>query len=311
MINKLIDISMSLPISMLPSVINKNNDNIQKEFNKLYDDKLNRLLISLYNPTGSVIANTGEFKNIQVDNLTIKDTSSLYGSIKDAIQHVQHNVIGNRFSTPENEQKYISLKNISHDAGSIVYKENTVENILTQLLNDVSTLKNNYNELHTSIPHSSTQPTVYGVTVDNSDNVEDNVSNIDFSYDKSYLYASPLQLKRKNLPTLHLEDIKNGKLYTYHKINNGNVNISDDNINIIETINVGVLADLKFINHNITQYYYILLSRKTNDLLKVSKDKLNRVQLKCTDYSDTYGAEWDIYNYSCLHENDLEITKLN
>nr|DAT40498.1 MAG TPA: hypothetical protein [Caudoviricetes sp.] len=47
------------------------------------------------------------------------------------------------------------MKNISHDAGSIVYKENTVENILTQLLNDVSSLKNNYNELH-STSHSST-----------------------------------------------------------------------------------------------------------------------------------------------------------
>ncbi len=81
MINTLKDLSGKMPISMLPDIINSNNESITEEFNNIYDSELNRLLKSVYTPTGEVKAHFGEFINLSAEYLTVKNPDSLKSAI--------------------------------------------------------------------------------------------------------------------------------------------------------------------------------------------------------------------------------------
>jgi len=67
---------------MIPDIINHNNEAIQNEFNYIYDASLNRLTKSVYAPMGSVKAHMGEFVNLSVEYITIKNIESLKDSIQ-------------------------------------------------------------------------------------------------------------------------------------------------------------------------------------------------------------------------------------
>jgi hypothetical protein len=43
----------------------------------------------------------------------------------------------------------------------------------------------------------------------------------------------------------------------------------------------------------------------------MSNNSLNRLQLYCVSYSDTYGPEWDLYSYSIQNKTDITLTTLS
>lgn len=125
MIHYLQNCQSSTPIGMLPNIINHNNQAIQKEFNWIFDTSLNRLTKSVYAPTGSVKSHFGEFVNLSVEYISIKNIDSVKATIDQAISEIlidkaeSHNILKGRF-TPADEQNYINTL-YCHDAGVIVY----------------------------------------------------------------------------------------------------------------------------------------------------------------------------------------------
>jgi len=66
---------------MLPDIITHNNNAIKNEFEYIYDSSLNRLTKSVYAPTGSVKAHFGEFVNLAVEYISIKNIDALSETI--------------------------------------------------------------------------------------------------------------------------------------------------------------------------------------------------------------------------------------
>lgn len=128
MIHYLQNCQSSTPIGMLPNIINHNNQAIQKEFNWIFDTSLNRLTKSVYAPTGSVKSHFGEFVNLSVEYITIKNIDSVKATLDQAVTEIlidkgeSHNILKDRF-TPADESLFIDTQ-YCHDAGVIAYDPN-------------------------------------------------------------------------------------------------------------------------------------------------------------------------------------------
>lgn len=128
MIHYLQNCQSSTPIGMLPNIINHNNQAIQQEFNWIFDTSLNRLTKSVYAPTGSVKSHFGEFVNLSVEYITIKNIDSVKATLDQAVTEIlidkgeSHNILKDRF-TPVDEQSFIDTQ-YCHDAGVIAYDIN-------------------------------------------------------------------------------------------------------------------------------------------------------------------------------------------
>lgn len=88
------DISIYTQIGLLPNIINANNRIIANEFDNIFDASNNTLIKSVDASKGKVTAHWGEFVNLSVDRLTVKDTSSSFSNI---LENVNHNSLGKRF----------------------------------------------------------------------------------------------------------------------------------------------------------------------------------------------------------------------
>ena len=107
MLNYLQDASIKTMIGQLPSIINHNNRAIENEFSEIYDTSINKVIKSVYAPSGTVKAHKGEFVNLHVDYLTVNSIDSLVNSLQTA----KHNYFKNRFTenlniTDENKDAY-------------------------------------------------------------------------------------------------------------------------------------------------------------------------------------------------------------
>ena len=317
MINYLYDVSGNLPIAMLPSVINHNNNAINEQFDWIFDSSNNRLTKSVYAPTGSVKSHFGEFVNLSVEYINIKNIDSLSDSIADSISNlkVSHK---NLTDTGVDGLDGLDSKYL-HDASHIYCScfNNSVEYALTILnskIEDLSTnLSNINNNMSMSIPSNdfnNKDSMVYAASVVNTEYDTQQENKEPITYSKSLLYATPLQLKRQKLPKLHYNDIINGKLYTYYTITTNNVSIDNKNIAAIENSQVGQIINIKF--NNITNKdFKILLNRVTNTYLKMSINPLNILQLKCISADTINGDKWELYNYCVTSPNDIAIENLN
>jgi hypothetical protein len=128
-----------------------------------------------------------------------------------------------------------------------------------------------------------------------------------FTFDNNLLFATNVQLKRLNLPTYQLNDIKSGNLYTYYDYAKV-ITITDENIVSLNG-KKGQTIKLNFNDLKKKAYYRVILSRKDKKILRISKDELLRLNLICLSYDDTYGAIWDVDNYSVRHPDDLIIER--
>lgn len=128
MIHYLQNCQSSTPIGMLPNIINHNNQAIQQEFNWIFDTSLNRLTKSVYAPTGSVKSHFGEFVNLSVEYITIKNIDSVKATLDQAVTEIlidkgeSHNILKDRF-TQSDELIFVDTK-YCHDAGVIAYDAN-------------------------------------------------------------------------------------------------------------------------------------------------------------------------------------------
>lgn len=262
MINYLQDVSTSYPIAMLPGIINYNNQAIMDEFNWIFDSSLNRLTKSVYAPTGSVQAHFGEFNNLACEYITIKNTDSFKKIIEDSVQSLDAKTI-----------KYDSSATI-HD--KISGLDAAIKNIIDS--NSVQTTQ------------------VYGAAMFNIDDEQDEL--IPITYPKSLLYASPVQLKRQNLPKLHYNDIQLGYLYTYYPCINDTVTIDNINMSCITCKNVGQIINVNLNIIDSNNNFEILLSRANKEYVVLKPNTLTRLQLKCEEYTESLGTKWEIYLYS-------------
>ena len=300
MINYLQNISGKTPISMLPEVINHNNEAIESEFNWIYDSSTNRLTKSVYAPTGSVKAHFGEFVNLAAEYITVKNIDSLKSALKSAVQKMEHNTFTDCWSSDTIQQAYETPNNelvLCHDASVIAYKQSNVYQTLVSLQSDVNQLKQTVQALNN--PQNNVYST--GNILDEDSYENDNT----VTYDRNLLFASPLQLKRKKLPKLHFNDLTSGNLYSYYTVVNGEVTIDDINTACIETENIGLNVFINFNDTDTNDYYRILLDRKNKKYVKIKKNPLNILEIRSASYSEEYGTVWKLYNYSVINPNDI------
>ena len=300
MINYLQNISGKTPVSMLPEVINHNNEAIESEFNWIYDSSTNRLTKSVYAPTGSVKAHFGEFVNLAAEYITVKNIDSLKNALKSAVQKMEHNTFSDCWSSDTIQQAYETANNelvLCHDASVIAYKQSNVYQTLSSLQSDVNQLKQTVQALN------NPQNNVYsaGNILDEDSYENDNT----VTYDRNLLFASPLQLKRKKLPKLHFNDLTSGNLYSYYNVINGEVTIDDINTACIETENIGLNVFINFNDTDTNDYYRILLDRKNKKYVKIKKNPLNILEIRSASYSEEYGTVWKLYNYSVVNPSDI------
>ena len=308
--NKLTDVSIKTMVGQLPKIITQNNESIRNEFDHIYDSSLDTLILPKINASQTVQAWTGLFRNLQTENL---DVSSL-DSKERIVSGVSHDKLTNRYmavtedgfgpipadSIPSEMAQY------AHNAGSICVTVNLnnggvkpLTEILNNLINDVSTLKQ-YMDNGSSFNISSTDH-IYGAS-------NETLSEPDsFTFENNILFSTKTQLKRMNLPAYQNSDISKGYLYTYYNYA-PNITISDEHTASINGV-PGSFVNIHFSDNKKKAYYRIILSRKENKFLRISKDELVRLQLVCVANSNEFGTEWDVNTYSVRNPEDLVIER--
>ena len=116
-----------------------------------------------------------------------------------------------------------------------------------------------------------------------------------------------LQLKRMNLPQYQYNDITQGFIYTYYDYAN-TVTINDENTSSIKGI-PGSIVKLRFNDTKSKGFYRVILSREEKKFLRISKDELNRITLKCISNDEQFGASWDVLDYSVRSADDIMIER--
>lgn len=149
MINILKDLTINSMIGMLPSVINYNNNSIKSDFDYIFDYDRGCYYHDLINPTGIVKSHWGEFVNLTVDTIRIKDPSTLFNS---SFKNIQHNSWAGRFSDPSvisesDQEKY------AHDIKSIKGLE--------ERLNDLSTAIEEYRQIYKMLTATNINNEIY------------------------------------------------------------------------------------------------------------------------------------------------------
>lgn len=86
MTNKLLDASIKTMIGQLPSIINYNNDMIEREFDGIVDSSTHKMKLDVQ--ANNVNATTGSFSNLIVNNVqldasTLEQYKVLYNEVND------------------------------------------------------------------------------------------------------------------------------------------------------------------------------------------------------------------------------------
>lgn len=199
------------------------------------------------------------------------------------------------------------MNKYAHNSGAIgvTLGNGTVQSLadtLEQIINSVDSLKKQFSQ---SYSEDEGYIGLYGAS-NNTNNQSVNNSN-SFTFDQSLLFATKLQLKRMNLPQYQYNDITQGFIYTYYDYAN-TVTINDENTSSIKGI-PGSIVKLRFNDTKSKGFYRVILSREEKKFLRISKDELNRITLKCISNDEQFGASWDVLDYSVRSADDIMIER--
>lgn len=154
---ELINITTKTLIPQIPGIIEKNNKAIKGYLDIFYDESLG-ILIKPVNTTGRVKGGSGEFVNLVVDNLTVKNQyTNLYDNVTTADKsyytaYTEPAIVPRDYDPSTSElagYKYIDVSKpyykITNDS-SIVLNSNNLSQVV-RLIFDVSTSTSNYDIL--------------------------------------------------------------------------------------------------------------------------------------------------------------------
>lgn len=300
------DISIRTMIGQLPKIINDNNTKICDYIYKIYDSSSECITKNVDNVSDNksyVKSNLGQFKKLIVEEFNAKNINHdtlngryLYNDNSTGLEIIPDS------SIPEDMNKY------AHNSGAIgvtLGDGKTVQSlsdILEQIINSIDKLKEQFSQ---SYSEDEGYIGLYG-TSNNTNNQSVNNSN-SFTFDQSLLFATKLQLKRMNLPQYQYNDITQGFIYTYYDYAN-TVTINDENTSSIKGI-PGSIVKLRFNDTKSKGFYRVILSREEKKFLRISKDELNRITLKCISNDEQFGASWDVLDYSVRSADDIMIER--
>ena len=299
------DISIRTMIGQLPKIINDNNTKICDYIDKIYDSSSECIIKNVDNVSDNksyIKSNLGQFKKLIVEEFNAKNINHdtlngryLYNDNSTGLEIIPDS------SIPEDMNKY------AHNSGAIgvMLGDGTVQSLadtLEQIINSVDKLKEQFSN---SYSKDEGYIGLYGAS-NNINNQSVNNSN-SFTFDQSLLFATKLQLKRMNLPQYQYNDITQGFIYTYYDYAN-TVTINDENTSSIKGI-PGSIVKLRFNDTKSKGFYRVILSREEKKFLRISKDELNRITLKCISNDEQFGASWDVLDYSVRSADDIMIER--
>ena len=299
------DISIRTMIGQLPKIINDNNTKICDYIDNIYDPSSECITKNVDNVSDNksyVKSNLGQFKKLIVEEFNAKNINHdtlngryLYNDNSTGLEIIPDS------SIPEDMNKY------AHNSGAIgvMLGDGTVQSLadtLEQIINSVDKLKEQFSN---SYSKDEGYIGLYGAS-NNTNNQSVNNSN-SFTFDQSLLFATKLQLKRMNLPQYQYNDITQGFIYTYYDYAN-TVTINDENTSSIKGI-PGSIVKLRFNDTKSKGFYRVILSREEKKFLRISKDELNRITLKCISNDEQFGASWDVLDYSVRSADDIMIER--
>ena len=300
------DISIRTMIGQLPKIINDNNKKICDYIDNIYDPSSECITKNVDNVSDNksyVKSNLGQFKKLIVEEFNAKNINHdtlngryLYNDNSTGLEIIPDS------SIPEDMNKY------AHNSGAIgvtLGDGKTVQSlsdILEQIIKSVDSLKKQFSQ---SYSEDEGYIGLYGAS-NNTNNQSVNNSN-SFTFDQSLLFATKLQLKRMNLPQYQYNDITQGFIYTYYDYAN-TVTINDENTSSIKGI-PGSIVKLRFNDTKSKGFYRVILSREEKKFLRISKDELNRITLKCISNDEQFGASWDVLDYSVRSADDIMIER--
>lgn len=299
------DISIRTMIGQLPKIINDNNTKICDYIDKIYDSSSECITKNVDNVSDNksyIKSNLGQFKKLIVEEFNAKNINHdtlngryLYNDNSTGLEIISDS------SIPEDMNKY------AHNSGAIgvMLGDGTVQSLadtLEQIINSVDKLKEQFSN---SYSKDEGYIGLYGAS-NNTNNQSVNNSN-SFTFDQSLLFATKLQLKRMNLPQYQYNDITQGFIYTYYDYAN-TVTINDENTSSIKGI-PGSIVKLRFNDTKSKGFYRVILSREEKKFLRISKDELNRITLKCISNDEQFGASWDVLDYSVRSADDIMIER--
>lgn len=299
------DISIRTMIGQLPKIINDNNTKICDYIDKIYDSSSECIIKNVDNVSDNksyIKSNLGQFKKLIVEEFNAKNINHdalngryLYNDNSTGLEIIPDS------SIPEDMNKY------AHNSGAIgvMLGDGTVQSLadtLEQIINSVDKLKEQFSN---SYSKDEGYIGLYGAS-NNTNNQSVNNSN-SFTFDQSLLFATKLQLKRMNLPQYQYNDITQGFIYTYYDYAN-TVTINDENTSSIKGI-PGSIVKLRFNDTKSKGFYRVILSREEKKFLRISKDELNRITLKCISNDEQFGASWDVLDYSVRSADDIMIER--
>lgn len=320
------DISIRTMIGQLPKIINDNNTKICDYIDKIYDSSSECITKNVDNISDNksyVKSNLGQFNSIFVGDFNLYNIKSLEQVIKSGGSNhegINHDALNGRYlykdnNNNSNELKIIpndkiaqDMKYYAHNSGAIgvtLGDGKTVQSlsdILEQIIKSVDKLKEQFSK---SYSEDEGYIGLYGAS-NNTNNQSVNNSN-SFTFDQSLLFATKLQLKRMNLPQYQYNDITQGFIYTYYDYAN-TVTINDENTSSIKGI-PGSIVKLRFNDTKSKGFYRVILSREEKKFLRISKDELNRITLKCISNDEQFGASWDVLDYSVRSADDIMIER--
>lgn len=319
--NKLNDISIRTMIGQLPRIINENNQSISDYIDNIYDDNNQCIKVNIDNiddQKSYVKSYSGTFNTINAYTLNITDVSSLEKIIRSGgvnKEGINHDALNGRYlyndggllkTVPYDKIKNSSMNKYAHNSGAIGVElgNGTVQSLadtLEQIINSVDSLKKQF-----SNSYSDEQGYIglYGASKSSEQSLNEPQS---FTFDQSLLFATTIQLKRMNLPKYQYNDIKYGFIYTYYDYNH-TVTINDEHTASISGI-PGSIVKLRFNDSKSKAFYRVILSREENKFLRISKDELNRITLKCIANDEEYGSSWDVLDYSVRSADDIMIER--
>ena len=317
---KLNDISIRTMIGQLPRIINDNNQSISDYIDNIYDDNKKCIKVNIDNINDEksyVKANSGIFNKVTAEQFDIKDTKSLEKIIRSGGSNnegINHDALQGRYlyndggllKTVPYDKINSDMNKYAHNSGAIGVElgNGTVQSLadtLEQIISSVDSLKKQFSD---SYSDEQGYIGLYGASNPSEQSLNNPQS---FTFDQSMLFATAIQLKRMNLPKYQYNDIKAGFLYTYYDYNNI-VIINDEHTASIKGI-PGSIVKLRFKDNNSKAFYRVILSREENKFLRISKDELNRITLKCIANDDEYGASWDVLDYSVRSAEDIMIER--
>ena len=329
--NKLIDVSIKTMIGQLPDIITNNNESIRSEFDRLYLPKSDTILHDTIIVEEVDTTNKGtqdgivRSKFIECNNLSVKTISlpdpRYYSEVmttkNNIVQDVSHNLLSERYLWKQgtvvkpvpDASLAGGMKQYAHNAGAIgiTMANNEVKSlaeVINGMIEDMDNMRSHYRGPGPGVFNNDGYVNIYGAAPKSGSALEEPDS---FTFDNNVLFSTKTQLKRMNLPTYQYNDLTDGLIYTYYNYNDV-VTISDEHTASISAV-PGALATIRFNNQKKKAFYRIVLSRKENKFLRVSKDELVRLQLICVNDSPEYGTEWDVNTYSVRNAEDLVIER--